>query len=321
MRTTEVPGRIKTWVVGRGGLVGSAVARRPELDVFESAPIPWHGEPGPVLEAELDRFVAWIGDDPWSLVWAAGAGVMATGQAVLDAELATFTRFCVRAAVTLPEVGGGIYLVSSAGGAYAGSSHPPFDVTTTPAPLNAYGRTKLAQEDAFRTAFGQRFQTTIGRLANVYGPGQDLTKLQGLVTQLSLNALLGRSALLFAPLTTLRDYIYVDDAARVVVDDVVRMAAPPDRADRDGAVALRVVCSGRSTSIAELISMVESCTGRSLPLVHLLPGEPYILDLRLRAARGHSVDRLLTIPLETGVSLVWQDLVERLAAGELVGLV
>jgi hypothetical protein len=33
--------RVRTWVVGRGGLVGSAVARRPELDVFDAAPVPW----------------------------------------------------------------------------------------------------------------------------------------------------------------------------------------------------------------------------------------------------------------------------------------
>jgi UDP-glucose 4-epimerase len=311
-----VRAQVKTWVVGRGGLVGSAVARRPELRLFDAVRVPWGGDPLPVLGAELERFVSWVGEDPWSLVWAAGSGVMYTGQDALDEELATFTAFCRRAGDVLPTARGGIYLVSSAGGAYAGSVHPPFDVRTTPVPLNAYGRTKLAQEAAIVQTCAARVPVTIGRLANVYGPGQDLTKLQGLVTQLSLSALLGRSATVFAPLSTLRDYIYVDDAAAVIVDDVVRMTG-----SSGGAVEHRVVCSGRSTSIAELITMVEDCTGRSLPLVHLLPGEPYILDLRLGAAPGQSVDRLLTTALETGVNLVWQDLLERLAAGELADLV
>lgn len=308
--------RVKTWVIGRGGLVGSAVARRRELEMFDSAPVSWHDDAMSVLGAELDRFAEWVGDDPWGLVWAAGSGVMSTGQHVLDAELATFGRFCSRAATTLPMRGGGIYLVSSAGGTYAGSSRPPFDVHTLPAPLNAYGRTKLAQEEVLRTVCSPRLQITIGRLANVYGPGQDLTKLQGLVTQLCLSALLGRSATVFAPLSTLRDYIYVDDAAHIVVDDVIRMAD-----GRGSPLEHRVVCSGRSTSIAELITLVEDHTGRLLPLVHLLPGESYIVDLRLRAVREQSVERMLATPLESGVNLVWQDLVDRLATGQLVDLV
>lgn len=310
-------GRVKTWVIGRGGLVGSAVARRPELEVFDGVRIPWGtDEVGSLLEQELDRFSAWVGDEPWGLVWAAGSGVMYTGQAALDAELETFSAFCGRAAGVLPDRKGGLYLVSSAGGAYAGSRQPPFDVRTAPEPLNAYGRTKLAQEAELERVCGERLWLTIGRLANVYGPGQDLTKQQGLVTQLSLSALLGRTARVFAPMVTLRDYIYVDDSARIIAADVVRMASC------DGApLERRVVCSGRSTSIAELVMMVEHCAGRLIPVVHVLPGEPYILDLRLGSGPGHSVDRMLSTPLETGVSLVWQDLVERLAAGQLAALV
>ena len=309
--------RVKTWVIGRGGLVGSAVARRPELDVFDAGAIPWGtAEVGPMLASRLERFVSWVGDDPWGIVWAAGSGVMYTGQAALDIELKTFTSFCERAVGILPSRGGGIYLVSSAGGAFAGSSHPPFDSRTEARPLNAYGRTRLAQELVLEQVVTSQVRTTIGRLANVFGPGQDLTKQQGLVTQLCLCALLGRAATVFAPLATLRDYIYVDDAARIIVDDVLRMTTPDAGVNR-----LRVVCSGRSTSIAELISIVEHSTGRSIPLLHVLPGEPYILDLRLRSGPDHRVDRMLATPLETGVSLVWHDLVGRLSDGSLLDLV
>jgi UDP-glucose 4-epimerase len=297
--------------------VGSAVARRPELDVFAASRVPWGtADAERVLAEDLRRFVDWADGHPWGVVWAAGSGVMLTGPEVLEAEVDLFGQFCDRAASSLPAAGGGVYLVSSAGGVYAGSQRPPFDVATPPVAANAYGRAKLRQEQLLEASCGARTSVTIGRLANVYGPGQDLRKLQGLVTQLSLSALLGRPARVFAPLATLRDYIYVDDAARVVVGDVVAMT----RHDRPATVH-RVVCTGRSATIAELIAMVEHTTGRQVPLVHLPPAGITVVDLRLRQHRDDAVERSLLTSLEVGVGLVWQDLVDQLAAGNLVDVV
>jgi UDP-glucose 4-epimerase len=309
--------RVRTWVVGAGGLVGSAVSRRPELDVFESARVPWGTDRAlGVLEEDLRRFVEWSDGHPWAVVWSAGSGVMLTGQDALDVEVELFGGFCRLAASTLPSTGGGLYLVSSAGGVYAGSRHPPFGAATSPVAANAYGRAKLRQEAILDDTCGGLTHITVGRLANVYGPGQDLGKMQGLVTQLCLSALLGRPARVFAPLATLRDYIYVDDAARMVVDDVIAMTRPGAPS-----TALRVVCSGRSATIAELIAMVEHATGRSVPLVHLLPEGLSVVDLRLAQHRDREVERSLVTPLEVGVGLVWQDLVDQLAAGHLAEIV
>lgn len=306
---------LKTWVVGAGGLVGSAVARTPGLDTFASARIPW-GTPqaAEVLGAELNRFAEWIGDDDWGIVWAAGAGVMLTSQESLDLELELFDSFCARLPGNLPTGRGGFYLISSAGGVYAGSSQPPFGPTTSPRPLNAYGRMKLAQEQRAIGTVSPTLPVTIGRLSNAYGPGQDLFKQQGLITQLGLSALLSRPATIFAPLPTLRDYIYVDDAARFVVADLERMtgAAP--------SVTRRVVSSGRAASIAELISIVEHVTGRTFPVIHRLAGGPYFLDLRLQTSDQVGVPGQVTL-LETGVALVYDDLVRQLADGRLAALV
>lgn len=306
---------LKAWVIGAGGLVGSAVARIPGLDVFAAAPVPW-GTPRAVqvLSAEHDRFADWIGDDEWGIVWAAGAGVMLTSQESLDLELELFDSFCARLPANLPTGRGGFYLVSSAGGVYAGSSQPPFGPTTPPRPLNAYGRMKLAQEQRAVDTVAPLLPVTIGRLSNAYGPGQDLFKQQGLITQLGLSALLGRPATIFAPLPTLRDYIYVDDAARFVVADLHRMTGAAPGATR------RVVSSGRAASIAELISIVERVTGRTFPIVHRLAGGPYFLDLRLQTSDQVGVAGQGTL-LETGVALVFDDLVRQLSDGRLAALV
>ncbi|MBC7630841.1 NAD-dependent epimerase/dehydratase family protein [Aeromicrobium sp.] len=310
-------GRIKAWVVGAGGLVGSAIVRSGDLETFSAAPVPW-GTPGaaPILHAELDRFVEWVADDQWGLVWAAGAGVMHTSQSTLDDELAVFRSFCLRASDVLRREGGGFYLVSSAGGVYAGSLDPPFRADTATQPLNAYGRTKLEQEDLALELLAPHLPVTIGRLANVYGPGQDLTKQQGLITQLCLCALLNRPATIFAPLSTLRDYIYVDDAAHLVTADVFRMASASAAAGTAGATR-RVVCSGRSTSIAEVVTMVGNVTGRRIPLIHTLGDGPFILDLRLTASEEGVGRGAPPTSLEVGIALVQQDLLRRLGDGAL----
>src|SRR4029450_2875227 len=133
--------------------------------------------------------------------WAAGAGVMRTNQSALDEELAVFRAFCHYVSEVVRPGRGGFYLLSSAG-VYAGSQDPPFDADTIPRPLNPYGRTKLAQEGLVEKIVAPLVPVTIGRAANVYGPGQNLAKEQGLVTRLALCSVLDRPATIFAPLST-----------------------------------------------------------------------------------------------------------------------
>lgn len=307
---------VRTWVVGAGGLIGSAVARADGVLSFPAARIPWGSTDAvEVLNAELDRFVAWVGEERWGIVWAAGAGVMRTSRASLDDELEVFRAFCLAASRALPSRHGGMYLVSSAGGVFAGSQSPPFDAATSPHPLNDYGRTKLEQERIASDVLASRLPVTMGRMANVYGPGQDLSKGQGLVTELSLCSLLNRPATIFAPLSTLRDYIYVDDAARLVVAELHRMT------QSDAGSTLRVVCSGRTTSIAELISLVQAASGQTIPLIHALSDGPFILDLRLVGSPEGVPFGAQPTSLETGIAWVFRDLQQRLANGSLVGLV
>ena len=304
---------LKTWVIGAGGLIGSAIVRHREVGSFAAGQIPWDTpDAAGILGAELDRFITWVGDDNWSIVWAAGAGVMHTSQGELDAELAVFEQFCQRLSRETPHGRGGFYFVSSAGGAYAGSVDPPFGVNTEPVPLNPYGGSKIAQEVIAESQLAGRVPVTIGRVANAYGPGQNVAKRQGLVTELCLNALLNRPATIFAPLTTLRDYVYVDDIAAVIVPDLLRMATADASAHQ-----LRVIASGRSVSIAELLVLVERATGRYIGVRHTFTGDSHVLDLRLEGLDDPLFDGIGATPLDVGISLVFQDLIARLGAGTL----
>src|SRR5699024_9202621 len=88
----------------------------------------------------------------------------------------------------------------------------------------------------------------IGRLANLYGPGQNLEKPQGLISQLSLSHHTAVPVNVYVSLDTLRDYLYVDDAAALVVDLVETIAASPG----SGAVT-KILASGHSVSVAALL--------------------------------------------------------------------
>ena len=119
------------------------------------------------------------------IAWCAGAGVVGTSQDKHDAEVAVVEGFLSRwqpAPGAVPEA---VFLASSAGGVYAGAESPPFTEKTQPRPLSPYGHAKLRVEEIF-TAFAARTGAPllVGRLANVYGPGQNIAKQQGLISLL-----------------------------------------------------------------------------------------------------------------------------------------
>lgn len=307
--------KLKAWVLGGGGMIGSAIVRHDRIEAFEAGQVPWGTEQAPAfLDDALRGFTAWVGDDDWAIVWAAGAGVMRTGQDVLDHECRLLDHLCAAVSKGAPRGPGGFYLVSSAGGAFAGSARPPFSATTRPVPLNAYGRAKLKQEESARSWLSGRMPVTVGRVGNAYGPGQDLTKQQGLVTELCRCAVLNRMATLFAPPSTLRDYIYSDDVADMVVADVWRMIE-----DDATPWETRVVASGRSVSIAELVSLVETSSGRQLITRPTFTGTSHLLDLRLARDTGPPFAATAVTPIEVGIARVFQDVVTRLGRGELAG--
>lgn len=107
-----------------------------------------------------------------------------TAASQLQAEVELLARLL--AAVEPPAAQSGVvFLASSVGGLYAGSPAPLFDEQTVPRPLSPYGRSKQAMEGVagdWVARTGGR--VLVGRISNLYGPGQDLDKPQGLITQL-----------------------------------------------------------------------------------------------------------------------------------------
>ena len=126
----------------------------------------------------------------------------------------------------------------------------------------------------------------VGRLANLYGPGQDLDKPQGLVSQLCRAQLTRQPLTVYVPLDTMRDYLFVDDAAAMAVAGLG--AVTPS-----GRRALKVLASERSTTVGAVLGDLHRVTRRRPPVV--LGVSPrsrrQVRDLRLRSVawpHGHA---------------------------------
>lgn len=306
-----------TWVVGSGGLVGSHTAAALVAaghDLFTTG-IPWHDERAAVgaLVAGVRDFTVRRRGRRWAVAWCAGAGVVATGPPALEAEVRVF-REVVRALVVSVQPGehGVLFLASSAGGVYAGSAGPPFDEETAVRPLVAYGRAKLEMEAVAAGLAGDPgLRVVIGRLANVYGPGQRLTKPQGLLSQLCLADATGRPLPLFVSMDTIRDYLYVGDAARMI-ERCLALA----RGEPRGSVVTKVLASGDPVTVGYLVSSARRVFHRRLRTIPVPgAGDGQVLDLRLRSRVWPEVDRLAVTTLVSGLSRTSADVRARVVSG------
>ncbi|WP_336923664.1 NAD-dependent epimerase/dehydratase family protein [Aquipuribacter sp. SD81] len=296
-----------TWVVGAGGLLGSSVlaaasARGPVW--WPREPVPW-GTPGcaDALAAQAAAFARAAAGAPWRVAWCAGTAVPGSPEEQLHEEEAVAARL-LEALARVPGAGA-VFLASSGGGVYAGSSGPPFTERTEPRPLAPYGRSKLRLEAlAERWAARTGHPVTLGRLSNLYGAGQDLDKPQGLVSVLCRATLLRRPVPLYVSLDTVRDYLWADDAGRTVV------AALDADAGAAGRAVVRVMSSDRPTTVGLLLRVLERVAGRRPQVVHATsPAARWqTRDLRLRSVLAGGLDLAPPTPLPVGVLRVYQHL-------------
>jgi UDP-glucose 4-epimerase len=307
------------WVLGRGGMLGSHVAAdlslRPGRRLWqESPPIPWAApaDAADRLARGAAAFLAEAGDDPWELVWCAGAGVTATSSEQLDREVRLLAALLDRLGGP-PAARGRVFLSSSAGGVYAGSRPAPFNESTSPRPLAPYGRSKLAMEAAVRGwAQGHGGRAFVGRLSNIYGPGQDLRKPQGLITQLVRSHLLRAPLRVYVPLDTLRDYLYVSDAAGLVVDCLDRLALEPA-----GQHVVKVLATQQAVTVGAVLGELTRVLRRRPQIV--LGASPVArfqaIDLRLRSRVWTELDRRSFTPLPAGIHAVMEDVGRQVRSG------
>ncbi|SDP04857.1 UDP-glucose 4-epimerase [Nakamurella panacisegetis] len=298
-----------TWVVGAGGLLGSALCARLRSDggTVLRQRVGWSGErAGADLLAGLAQLSAHLerAGGPWRVVWCAGAGVTGSSAQALQQEIRTLTSFLDRMTERAADLGPGtFFLASSAGGLYAGtpSDGHAFSELDPVNPISPYGEAKLAAELAVtRYAEATGNQVQIGRIANLYGPGQNLSKGQGLISALCRSHLTRRPISVYVSLDTIRDYLFVDDCADMIAD-MLDVTTPGRQA---GEVVLKILASQHGTTIATLVAACRQVFKRP-PLLILgtsAQARFQVLDLRLRSFVWPEIDHRTLMPLPAGIA-------------------
>jgi UDP-glucose 4-epimerase len=302
------------WVVGAGGLLGSAVWRalgpdawRPERPFRWQSPAELSLHFQDAVRAFGQRVVREPGR-PWVVAWCAGAGVVATSEAALEAETRVLQSFLdlLAADSSLKTARGHVLLASSAGGVYAGSVVCPITEATAPKPISAYGRTKLLQEEILLSWARKQpvsIATLVARFSNLYGPEQRLDKPQGLISHISRCAIHGVPVHVYVPLDTIRDYLFSDDAGRQLVAGLRRLVR---ESAAESVHVLKVYGSEREISIAGVLGIFRQVARRRLRVVSGLSPIGSLQPRRLQfRSRIWAEDSNTQVELVEGVSRVY----------------
>jgi len=328
-----------TWLIGRGGLLGQSVesmlgagGQRLESTSAPSRlwcprePVDWSDpSAGAVdLRRRAGEFLGAVGDRPWSVVWCAGAGVTGTSADALRLELGALRETLDALAAAPHGRRGAFFFASSAGGVYAGVGAPPYDESSPVRPLAAYGQAKLEGE-ALVTAWSRQTGTPslIGRIANIYGPGQNLAKAQGLISQICRSHLTGQPLSIYVSLDTLRDYLFAPDCANLIVAGLARLRQESARQESEmqspTTVVTKILASQRAITIGAVLGEMRRIF-KSQPRIVLgasAVASMQARDLSLRSRVWPELDRSSFTPLPVGVSKTVADLLRRLQLGAL----
>ena len=313
-----------SWVVGRGGLLGQSVDEALQLQgATWRPPLPFSWDRPEVLGLELTAacrdFASHVGSSPWQIAWCAGAGTVGSELSNLDQEIEAISILLKSITSSLRGPGrrrGAFFLTSSAGGVYAGGT-PPFDERSQVSPLAPYGWSKLEQE-ALAREWSRETSTPllIGRLANLYGPGQNLLKSQGLITQVCLRALTRQPLTLYVPLDTIRDYLFSADAGRMIADGMALLHLEASQAVSTPVVT-KILSSQRPTTIATVLAQVRWITKRSSSVI--MAASPntgrQARDLRMISSVWTELDRRPLVTLSEGIRCVLNSISDGLSSG------
>ena len=311
------------WIIGRGGLLGARLPAALETHVPNAAcwdpPVLRFSWGSPLkLAGQLDDSAAAFAADirrrgcRWGVLWSAGAGVIGTGEDALAAETATLEALLASLGSHLseaPRPPGLVFLASSAGGIYGNCTDPLITELSDGRPISAYGRNKQRQEDVLNRWADRHPEVTcrIGRISNIYGPGQNLAKPQGLISHVSRCLIWQRPIHIYVPLDTIRDYIYVDDCARQVACCAAEWLGTDTARGRSSRERIKLFVAEKPTTVAQIVGEFKRLSLRRQPRVICAPSSLGLQQprcLQFRSGVFPSVSHLAATALQVGISHV-----------------
>lgn len=320
----SVPGATLFWIIGRGGLLGSRLPSAIATHVsggecWEAAVAKFAWDAPDLLAKQLrqaaEEFAAAVGRRGcrWAVLWAAGAGVIGTSADALAAETATLETLLGLVDTCLLDAGlrsGLFFLASSAGGAYGNCSEPLITEMSECRPVSAYGQNKRRQEQLVEAWADGRPEITcrIGRISNLYGPGQNLAKPQGLISHLSRCLIWRQPIHVYVPLDTIRDYIFVEDCARQIAACAAEWLGAGEAHRHPACTRVKIFAAEEPTTVAQIVGEFRRLALRRQPRVICAPsalGLQQPRRLQFRSVVAPHVGSMRSTALPVGICRVY----------------
>jgi UDP-glucose 4-epimerase len=220
---------------------------------------------------------------------------MSDPEAELNENVTPFVALLDRLSERRP----GLFVYSSTGGQIYGNAEAvPIPEAAACRPVSAYGAAKLAMEQFTRIASRRhRIPHLILRIGNPFGPWQELTNRHGVIPHLFRSILSSKPFIVYGGGVTVRDYIYVEDAAEAV-------ARLLEKGVRDQTINIG---TGVGTSLSELIGLAERVSGGKVirdeqPIRACDVGRNVLNVSLLRELTGFTP----AVSLEQGLRITWE---------------
>ena len=192
-----------------------------------------------------------------------------------------------------------LYFASTGGSIYGDQAVESFSEDVTPLPVSPYAIGKLAIEGYLRY-FGVKrgLESVSFRISNPYGPRQHAHRKQGVIPIFLQRIAEGRPITVFGDGSMVRDYVFVEDVAAMVVATAGRSPQHP----------VYNVGSGTGTTIAELLELARSVTGREFEVAYEPQPVTFVNRSVLDVSRfvGEFCVRP-TVSLREGMESTWRD--------------
>ena len=182
-------------------------------------------------------------------------------------------------------------IFTSSAAVYGQAKHLPIKETDPTQPISAYGVSKLTNE-LHCQLFQSSFKTSILRLANVYGPGQNSSAEGGVVAIFIRQLLHKQTPTIFGTGRQTRDFVFVTDIVQALVST---MAKP-----FSGIVNLS---SNTTTSVKQLLQLISKQLNQPLRH-HTQPPRPadILLSQLDNSLAGKKLNWLPQVNLTQGIN-------------------
>jgi UDP-glucose 4-epimerase len=178
------------------------------------------------------------------------------------------------------EHGVGRLVFASSASVYGVQEHFPVAEDAPTWPISAHGIHKLAVEKFLWLAHQEHeLDVRILRLANPYGPGQNITGRQGFVA-IAIGCLVRGDALTVRDSGRMvRDFIYIEDAAQAFALAGLREGLP----------LVLNIGAGEGHSLCEVVDLIEQLSGKAIRTVDAAPRQVDIPVSVLDVSRAQAV--------------------------------